>query len=79
MKNFVELIQRVHQERFSVVMSKIITEKIPAAFLSLAPIDDAVEIVENLRKQSINIKTLVTIDSTPPLCRFDKCFQNRSS
>ena len=65
MKNFVELIQRVHQERFSVVMSKIINEKIPAAFLSLAPIEQAVDIVNKLRSNNLNIQMLITIDSTP--------------
>ena len=70
MKNFVELIQRVHQERFSVVMSKIINEKIPAAFLSLAPIEQAVDIVNKLRTNNLNIKMLITIDSTSP-CRFE--------
>lgn len=70
MKKFVELIQRVHNERFSVVMNKIAAEKIPVAFLSLTPIDTAVEIVKNLRERNLNISKLVTVDPTPPLCRF---------
>lgn len=65
MKNFVELIQRVHNERFAVVMNKIAAEKIPVAFLSLTPIDAAVEMVKNLRGQGLNISKLITIDPTP--------------
>ena len=70
MKKFVELIQRVHQERFSIVMGKIIAEKIPVAFLSLAPIEQAVDIVNKLRTNNLNIKMLITIDSTPPRLGF---------
>ena len=46
MKKFVELIKRVHQERYSVVINKILAEKIPVAFLSIAPL-------ENLRDKLI--------------------------
>lgn len=66
MKKFVELIQRVHKERFSVVMNKILTEKIPVAFLSIAPINNAIQIVNQLRGQGFNIKTLITLDVAPP-------------
>ena len=67
MKKFIELIQRVHQERFSVVMNKIVAEKIPVAFLSLAPIEAAVQLVNNLRAQGANVTTLITMENpTPP-------------
>lgn len=66
MKKFVELIQRVHKERFSVVMNKILSERIPVAFLSLAPIANAIQIVNNMRTQGANVTTLITLDSTPP-------------
>ena len=67
MEKFVELIQRVHQERFSVVMNKIVAEKIPVAFLSLAPIETAVQLVNNLRAQGANVTTLITMENpTPP-------------
>ena len=65
MKKFVELIQRIHQERFPVVMNKIVAEKIPVAFLSIAPIEQAIEIVKNLREQQLNIKELVTVNPPP--------------
>ncbi len=65
MKKFVELIQRVHNERFSVVMNKIVAEKIPVAFLSLEHINNAVEIVKKLRGQNLNITTLITLEATP--------------
>ena len=66
MKNFVKLIQRVHEERFSTVMEKIVTRKIPVTFLSLAPVDQAVELTKNLRAQNLNVTRLIVIDSTPP-------------
>ena len=68
MKKFIELIERVHKERFSVVMGKIIAEKIPVAFLSLAPIEQASRNVASLIANSnINIKTLITNQpNTPP-------------
>ena len=66
MKNFIKLIERVHAERFSVVMEKIITQKIPVAFLSLAPVAQAVELVKNFRAQNLDIIQLIVIDSTPP-------------
>ena len=65
MKKFVELIQRVHQERFSVVINKIITEKIPVAFFTLAPLEKAVDVIENLLKNGINITDLITGSSYP--------------
>lgn len=64
LKKFIELIKRIHQERFSIVMNKIINEKIPVAFLSVAPFDQVSKIVKNLRNQNINITNLITI--TPP-------------
>lgn len=66
MKKFVERIQRVHKERFSVVINKIWAEKIPVAFLSLAPIANAIQIVNNMRTQSANVTTLITLNSPPP-------------
>ena len=45
MKNFVKLIQQVHEERFSVVLNKIIKEKFPVAFLSIAPINQTRRII----------------------------------
>ena len=66
MKNFVKLIQQIHEERFAVVMNKIAARKLPVAFLSVAPINHAVEITKNLRAQGLNIKTLVVADNNPP-------------
>ena len=60
MKKFVELIKRVHQERFPVVMNRIVAEKIPVAFLSVAPIEQAIGIVKNIRAQNVNIDNLIT-------------------
>ena len=65
MKNFVKLIKQVYEERYSVVLKKILDEKIPVAFLSLAPITQAIETVKNFRDQGLNITNLVVIDSTP--------------
>ena len=66
MKNFVKLIQQIHEERFAVVMNKIAERKLPVTFLSVAPINYAVEIAKNLRAQGLNIKTLVVADNNPP-------------
>ncbi|MBQ4404872.1 MAG: hypothetical protein II857_10770 [Selenomonadaceae bacterium] len=66
MKNFVKLIQQVHEERFSVVMNRIGAKKLPVAFLSIAPIAHAVEITENLRAQGLNITNLFVINNPPP-------------
>ena len=66
MKNFVKLIQQVHEERFSAVMNRIGARKIPVAFLSIAPINQAVEITKNLRAQGLNITRLFVIDNNPP-------------
>lgn len=71
MKNFVKLIQRVHEERFSVVMEKIVTRKIPVTFLSIAPVSQAVEITKILRAQGLNVSRLVIIDETPPPTNLD--------
>ncbi len=68
MDRFIKLIERVHKERYSVVMNKMIAEKIPVAFFSLAPINNAVDIVNKFRNSGVNVTTLITIeDSTPPL------------
>lgn len=66
MKKFVELIQRVHQERYSVVINKILAEKIPVAFLSITSLENAVATVKDLRSQGVNITNLITIAQPPP-------------
>ena len=71
MKNFVKLIQQVHEERFSAVMNRIGARKIPVAFLSIAPINQAVEITKNLRAQGLNITRLFVIDNNPPPVNLD--------
>ena len=66
MENFIKLIENIHKERFDVVMNKIVAEKIPVAFLSVAPLEQAVELVKNLRKQNLNITNLITLSQAPP-------------
>lgn len=65
MKKFVELIRRVHQERYSVVINKILAEKIPVAFLSIAPFENVVANVKDLRAQGLNVTNLITIAPPP--------------
>lgn len=65
MKNFVKLIQQVHAERGSIVLDKILKEKVPVAFVSVEPIAQAVETVKIFLNQGLNITNLVTTD-TPP-------------
>ena len=64
MKNFVRLIEQVHAQRYMKVLKKIVTEKIPVAFLSTLKISDAVNIVKEFREQGLNIILLITADDT---------------
>ena len=66
MENFIKLIENIHKERFDVVMNKIVAEKIPVAFLSVSPLEQAVELVKNLRKQNLNITNLIALSQAPP-------------
>ena len=71
MKNFVKLIKQAHEERFSVVVDKILRRKIPVAFLSLAPIAQAVDSAKDFCEQGLNINNLVIIDNNPPPVNLD--------
>ena len=66
MERFIELIEQIHKERFDAVINKIVAEKIPVAFLSIAPLENAVEIVKNLRAQNLNVATLIASQAPPP-------------
>lgn len=66
MKNFVKLIEQVHNQRFSTVIERIVLKKIPVAFLSISPVNESVEIVKKLRSQGLNITNLITFNATPP-------------
>lgn len=66
MKKFTELVTRIYKENFSVILNKMIAEKIPLAFFSVAPIESAITQVEKIKGQGLNIATLVTIDTAPP-------------
>lgn len=63
MKKFTELVTRIYKENFSVILNKMIAEKIPLAFFSVAPIESAITQVEKIKGQGLNIATLVTIDT----------------
>lgn len=67
MKNFVKLIQQVHEERFSVVVNEILAKKIPVAYLSIAPIDQAIEKAKNFCNEGLNITTIVVKDIPPDI------------
>ena len=69
MKNFVKLIQQVHKERYTKVLTKLIQTNPPhhVAFLSLAPVNQAVAIVKELRAQGLNIYRLFVTDSIASL------------
>ena len=66
MKNFVKMIMQAHEERFFVVTNKILSKKIPVAFMSVESITQAVEHAKDFRKQGLNVTTLFVIDSAPP-------------
>ena len=71
MKKFIELVKRMHSERYSVTMNKIISEKIPLTFLTIAPLESALETVKSLRGQGLLIDNLVTAQNPPRpiICR----------
>jgi len=66
LKNFVKLIERAHEERFSAAVNRITARKLPVAFLSVELIAPAVESVKNLRAQGLNITNLIVVDDSPP-------------
>lgn len=66
MKNFIKLIKQVHEERYLKIVKKITDNSTPVAFLSLEPIEKAVNIVNDFRTQKFNINKLVVMDETPP-------------
>ena len=45
----------MYQERYLATLDRIIGEKIPVTFLSLADFDDSVETTKNLRSQGLNV------------------------
>lgn len=62
MKNFVKLIQRVHEERCMKVLQKLIARRMSVAFLSTLKISDAIGTVKEFREQGLNITLLITTD-----------------
>ncbi|MBQ3727316.1 MAG: FkbM family methyltransferase [Selenomonadaceae bacterium] len=58
MKNFVKLIKQAYEERYSVVLGKILREKLPVTFFSVAPTAQAVEAAKTFRAQGLNIIAL---------------------
>ena len=69
MKNFVKLIKQVHAEKFSFVLKKILSKKIPVAFISAASISQAIETTKTFRAQGLNVTTLFVVDRAPaPAC-----------
>ncbi len=66
MKKFIELVKRMHQERYSVTINKILAEKIPVTFLTIAPVESALETIKNLRGQGLTIDCLITASNPPP-------------
>lgn len=71
MKNFIKLIKQAHEERYIKVLTKIVENKIPVAFLSVAPIAQAVDVVNDFRAQGLNIATLIVIDTDSPRANLD--------
>lgn len=65
MKQFVELIQRVHKKLFRKVVDEVTTRKIPAGLIYRGMFNEAVEHVKNLRKMGLNITHLLLITNVP--------------
>lgn len=65
MKNFVELIQRAHEELFRTVVDRVQTKKIPIGFIYRGNSDEAIKHVKNLREMGLNITHLLLITAVP--------------
>ena len=66
MKRFVELIRNVSKEQYTYVVENLMAKRIPVAFLSLVPINDAIQKVSQIRARGLNVTTLIVTDTTPP-------------
>ena len=66
MKKFVELVKRMHSERYSVTINKIISEKIPLAFLTIAPVENVLSVIKDLRNQGLFVNNLITLQNPIP-------------
>ena len=64
MKKFLEFVKRLHEERFAVVINRIVEEKIPVAVVSVQSPEVSLNAVKNFREQGINVTTLIAVD--PP-------------
>ena len=64
MKNFVKLIQRIHEERYSIVLEKILRKNISVAFFSFVPTAQVIATVNDFRAQGLNITNLIVLDSS---------------
>ena len=56
----------MHEERYRKVLTKIVEDNLPVAFLSTNSIEQAVEQTKNFRAQGLNITKLIVIDNPPP-------------
>ena len=63
MKNFVKLIEQVHTQRYMKVLTRLVKNKIPVAFLSTSEISKAISTVKEFREQGLNITLLITTDT----------------
>lgn len=63
LKKFMECIRKMYTENYSSVLNQIIGKKIPCAYFSSAPVEDALKVVVDLKK-NFNVGHLITI--TPP-------------
>lgn len=64
MKNFVQLIQKVHNMNFMALSQKLVHEKIPVTFLTYSVTDDCINFAQNYKNQGLNIPHIITV--TPP-------------
>ena len=66
MKRFIELIRNISKEQYTFVVENLMTKRIPVAFLSIVPINDAIQRVSQIRARGLNVTTLIVTDRTPP-------------
>ena len=64
LKNFVKCIRKMYTENYSSVINQLISKKIPCAYFSSTPVDTALKVVMDFKK-NFNIGHLVTIIPPP--------------
>ncbi len=66
-KKFVKMIQRIYNERSSILLSRLMKEKTSVVLFSVSLSENIIGVAKNLKNQGLNIKYIIT--ATPPPSR----------